>query len=857
MGRWQYFPILLLTMVMLFGACPAYCTNYYVATNGSDDNNGLSIDYPFKTIGKAVSSVAAGGTIYVRGGTYTYTGSSTAITLPSKSGSSPTNRCSLMGYNGERPLVDFSAMTGTSADGLKINGSYWYVKGIDFKGAPHNGIKISGGSYNIVEFCSSYENRNTGIQLGGGAANNQIINCDSYYNRDAGDGNADGFSPKLDVGTGNYFYGCRSWQNSDDGYDGYLRPSDDVTTTYENCWCFKNGYLKSGAASVGNGNGFKMGGSDNKDLRHNAILKNCLSFSNRVKGFDQNNNKGSMTLYNCTAFSNGTNYSIPSALASGKTATLTNCVNFTGSNNLGSFVVQTTDSWQSPFVVTSADFVSIDPAAAYGARNADGSLPNITFMHLAAGSDLIDGGTDVGLPYNGSAPDLGCFETGGGGLPGQAGNPTPTNGATNVSLTQDISWTAGSGATSRDVYFGTVNPPVTKVIADGTALTYDTGTMATSTTYYWRIDEKNTGGTTTGTVWSFTTVPPAPGAATSPNPANSATDVSLTQDINWTAGSGATSRDVYFGAVNPPVTKVIADGTALTYDTGTMATSTTYYWRVDEKNAGGTTTGTVWSFTTVPPAPGQAGNPTPTNGATNVSLIQDISWTAGSGATSHDVYFGTANPPPFIVNQADTTYDIGTMDAITTYYWRIDEKNAGGTTTGSVWSFTTLDATPPAPNPMTWAIEPNAISSSSIGMTATTATDISGVEYYFANITDPNHDSNWVASPSWTDTGLDSNTTYTYQVRARDLSANHNETGWSGTANATTLAWVCDNPIASDIDGDCQVDFFDFASLADAWAGNLPPVDLNGDSVLDFKDIAQFANDWLTCNRNPAEECWQ
>jgi hypothetical protein len=35
-----------------------------------------------------------------------------------------------------------------------------------------------------------------------------------------------------------------------------------VLTTFENCWCFKNGYLKDGSASIGNGNGFKMGGSD-------------------------------------------------------------------------------------------------------------------------------------------------------------------------------------------------------------------------------------------------------------------------------------------------------------------------------------------------------------------------------------------------------------------------------------------------------------------------------------------------------------------------------------------------------------------------------------------------------------------
>jgi hypothetical protein len=127
-----------------------------------------------------------------------------------------------------------------------------------------------GGSNNIIEFCAFYENYDSGLQLGSGASNNQIINCDSYYNADIGQGNADGFSPKLDVGTGNYFYGCRSWQNSDDGYDGYLRPANDVTTTYDSCWCFKNGYLKSGGVSSGDGNGFKTGGSDDKTLMHNV-----------------------------------------------------------------------------------------------------------------------------------------------------------------------------------------------------------------------------------------------------------------------------------------------------------------------------------------------------------------------------------------------------------------------------------------------------------------------------------------------------------------------------------------------------------------------------------------------------------
>ena len=34
------------------------------------------------------------------------------------------------------------------------------------------------------------------------------------------------------------------------------------------------------------------------------------------------------------------------------------------------------------------------------------------------------------------------------------------------------------------------------------------------------------------------------------------------------------------------------------YDTGTMANNTKYYWRIDEKNSFGTTTGNVWNFTT-------------------------------------------------------------------------------------------------------------------------------------------------------------------------------------------------------------------------------------------------------------------
>jgi hypothetical protein len=366
--------------------------------------------------------------------------------------------------------------------------------------------------------------------------------------------------------------------------------------------------------------------------------------------------------------------------------------------------------------------------------------------------------------------------------------------------------------------------------------------------YYWQIDEKNAYGTTAGTVWSFTTaVPPPPPPATNPSKNNGATDVGTNQGLSWTAGSTATSHDVYFGTVNPP--PFIGNQAGTAYDTGTLTGGITYYWRIDEKNAGGTTTGTPWNFS-IPPPPGAASNPNPSNGATNVSVTQDLSWTAGSYAVARYVYFGTTNPPPYVGFQTDTTYDTGTMSSATTYYWHADETNANSATPGEVWNFTTQDVAPPSPDPSAWAIAPNAINSSSITMTATTATDISGVEYYFANITDPNHNSNWVASPTWIDTGLVNKTTYTYQVKARDTSASHNETGWSPDANATTLSWDCTGTIISDLDNNCKVDFVDFALMASHWA-EVPP--LNNDIAINGTFDTDIIPGWQIIDLPSAE----
>ena len=54
-----------------------------------------------------------------------------------------------------------------------------------------------------------------------------------------------------------------------------------------------------------------------------------------------------------------------------------------------------------------------------------------------------------------------------------------------------------------------------------------------------------------------------------------------------------------------------------------------------------------------------------------------------------------------------------------------------------------------------------------------------GVEYYFDCLTAGGHDSGWQDSTNYTDIELIANTTYTYQVKARDKSSSRNETAWS------------------------------------------------------------------------------
>jgi hypothetical protein len=234
------------------------------------------------------------------------------------------------------------------------------------------------------------------------------------------------------------FDGCRAWNCSDDGFD----PSGSQVTVIRNCWSFYNGWY----ASVLDGNGFKTGGVTVNRPGPSRFVYNCISAFNFRSGlydldyscFARNNSR----IFNNTFYKNGwgvyaeDNTCHPEYIShyynniayksteygpTGKTQNVTiYSSDYTESHNTWDMIVGATrfpwDVESDSFIVTDNDFFIFEDKIAISQLKEDrdiidGSLPDITFLSLKDGSDLIDKGTPkVGLPYNGDAPDLGAKE---------------------------------------------------------------------------------------------------------------------------------------------------------------------------------------------------------------------------------------------------------------------------------------------------------------------------------------------------------------------------------------------------------------------------------------------------------------
>jgi len=217
-----------------------------------------------------------------------------------------------------------------------------------------------------------------------------------------------------------------------------------------------------------------------------------------------------------------------------------------------------------------------------------------------------------------------------------------------------------------------------------------------------------------------------------------------------------------------------------------LSANTTYNYRIVASNLGGTSYGLNQAFTTLlPPLPEQVTSPEPMNGAINVIITPILSWAIASGATSYDVYFGTTPALLFVTNTTETNYNPGTLNYNTTYYWRIDSRNAYGTTTGNLWSFTT-QMSPPVPiapsNLIATAVSHNQIDL--VWQDNSDNEDAFNIERRTLDTPYSRVATLPANSTTYSDTGLEPSTTYFYCVNASNVAGN---SPYSNETVTTTL----------------------------------------------------------------------
>lgn len=427
-------------MALLFLPCIAIATNYYVSPTGS--GSAYSESSPGKLTATVINKLNAGDVLYLMGGQYDLQSNLTI----NRNGTAD-NMITICPYNSERPIIDFRNQT-NGTNGITVKGTYLHIKGITIRYAGYKGIWLEGATYCILEQMEIYGCCNAGFQLRSGG-HNTVVNCDSHDNFDYQDngGNADGFADKQgEACPGNVYIGCRSWNNSDDGWDSFQRVTNGTPTVYINCITYNNGpefydlsehprVLGKDAnlscfigkdlknfANGGNPNGFKLGGQGTK---HDTELYRCLAVGHRSKGFDQNNNAGNMKVINCTSYKNKFNYGFGNSYA--YTLVIKNCISLSSIDKdfvkyPGATITDDHNTWNTGFSASESDFEGLDIESVINApRNADGSLAETTQFHLkSTATNLIDKGanyTDFSgdkisdyVSFKGTAPDLGCYE---------------------------------------------------------------------------------------------------------------------------------------------------------------------------------------------------------------------------------------------------------------------------------------------------------------------------------------------------------------------------------------------------------------------------------------------------------------
>lgn len=349
-----------------------------------------------------------------------------------------------------------------------------------------------------------------------------------------------------------------------------------------------------------------------------------------------------------------------------------------------------------------------------------------------------------------------------------------------------------------------VNPPASSFAiyqsTDGTNFTWSYTVSATSsnftvtslaslTTYYFKVAAINQGGSSGFTNASSATTQAAPQPPQAPSGLAAAVASASQINLSWTNNdSNATGSKIYKSTdgVNYTWAYTMAQGVS-TYSVTGLSPSTTYYFKVVAYNSVGNSAYSNTGNATTMPVPAA-----PTNPATTVPSSSQInlSWTNNdSSATGTKIYKSTDGVNftwSYTVGQGVSSYSVTGLSASTTYYFKVAAYNSAGTSAFSAAVNATTMAVPAAPSNLT----ANGTSSSQIALAWTNnavnpaATNIAvykstdGVNFSWSYTLSP-------TATSYNVTGLSASTTYYFRIRAYN---GNGTSGYTNTSSATTSA---------------------------------------------------------------------
>ncbi len=298
---------------------------------------------------------------------------------------------------------------------------------------------------------------------------------------------------------------------------------------------------------------------------------------------------------------------------------------------------------------------------------------------------------------------------------------SPANNSTGNLSSLNFSWNKSLGASNYRFQLTTDSLFNNLVMNDSTLLGTDSvkaiSGLNALTWYYWRMNSKSPNGTS---LWSDTRKFKTKGSPFSVNlisPMNNAVNQPVSITFQWNKAIEQTAKFKKSKLSGDETDGVVAIGNywfELVTDTVSMANlycdttltdttksingltnQTNYYWRVKARNEigwGGFSA--WWRFTTIVSAPLAPVPVSPPNGAVGVPVPVTFVWHTSALAGSYSLQVALDSLFTNVVYNdttiTDTVKTISGLSQQTTYYWRVNAKNAGGTSSYSaVWSFTT------------------------------------------------------------------------------------------------------------------------------------------------------------------------